>query len=150
MRSAPEMREDSEIWECARSLLPKAKAYTFNQALMDLGATICTARRPFCESCPVAEFCMSRSTVHRGKLGLRKPERSRDGIPNRIYRGRIVEELRGEEGSLSVAVLHKRVGGHLRSNSSPWFESLLVGLQKDGLIRIRGNGSAGGKRVSLA
>jgi len=37
--------------------LPRPRAYDWQQALMDLGATICLARRPLCERCPVAECC---------------------------------------------------------------------------------------------
>jgi A/G-specific adenine glycosylase len=39
---------------------PAAHAYEWNQALFDLGSTICIARRPRCEICPVAEGCPSR------------------------------------------------------------------------------------------
>ena len=46
----------------ARELLPEDKAGTFNQALMDFGATWCTPRSPRCESCPVAETCEALRT----------------------------------------------------------------------------------------
>jgi A/G-specific adenine glycosylase len=46
-------------WAIARHILPRsgAVAYTHNQALMELGALICTARRPECEKCPVRAHC---------------------------------------------------------------------------------------------
>lgn len=50
---------DRALWELAERLLPRGRAYDFNQALMDLGATICTARRPRCEACPLATTCAS-------------------------------------------------------------------------------------------
>ena len=46
----------------ARELLPEDKAGTFNQALMDFGATWCTPRSPRCENCPVAETCEALRT----------------------------------------------------------------------------------------
>ena len=46
----------------ARELLPEGKAGTFNQALMDFGATWCTPHLPRCESCPVAETCEALRT----------------------------------------------------------------------------------------
>ena len=48
-----------EIWALARALLPRSgkTAWEFNQALMDLGATICVARKPRCEICPVRRQC---------------------------------------------------------------------------------------------
>lgn len=49
-----------EIWALARALLPREgrTAWEFNQALMDLGATICIARKPRCELCPVRPACL--------------------------------------------------------------------------------------------
>jgi A/G-specific adenine glycosylase len=54
----------SEIWKLAHELLPKrgSTVWEFNQALMDLGATICVARKPRCERCPVRGNCQSGST----------------------------------------------------------------------------------------
>src|SRR2546427_8717597 len=47
------------VWELARALVPKngKRAWRFNQAMMELGALVCTARRPKCGECPVREGC---------------------------------------------------------------------------------------------
>jgi len=50
---------DRALWDLAARLLPRGGAYDFNQALMDLGATVCTARRPLCRACPLARMCAS-------------------------------------------------------------------------------------------
>jgi len=47
------------IWELAESLVPAGRAYDYNQALMDFGATWCTARKPRCSGCPMKAFCRS-------------------------------------------------------------------------------------------
>src|SRR3989442_1245708 len=49
----------SDIWKLARSLVPKngKRAWKFNQAMMELGALVCTARRPKCGECPVQQGC---------------------------------------------------------------------------------------------
>ena len=47
----------ARLWSFAEHLLPKQDCGTFNQALMELGATICQPRSPQCEACPVAELC---------------------------------------------------------------------------------------------
>lgn len=47
------------LWQYAASILPKGRAGDFNQALMDLGATTCVARRPRCLLCPLTEECQS-------------------------------------------------------------------------------------------
>ena len=45
------------MWELATALLPRRDVYDFNQALMDFGATWCTARKPLCLPCPMQRFC---------------------------------------------------------------------------------------------
>lgn len=61
-------REDAPLneqqsWELARQALPSGQAYAWNQALMDLGATICTATAPACEVCPVQRVCAAYKEV---------------------------------------------------------------------------------------
>ena len=48
---------DREVAETAERVLPEGKAWAWNQALMDLGATVCTSRRPTCLLCPVRAAC---------------------------------------------------------------------------------------------
>jgi len=60
---------DRKLWDLARVLLPTRRrtAWEFNQALMDLGATICTARAPRCSSCPVQGACATGLPLSRGR-----------------------------------------------------------------------------------
>src|SRR5262249_25878468 len=48
------------LWETARSLLPRKGVGDFNQALMELGALVCTARDPHCVDCPLYARCAAR------------------------------------------------------------------------------------------
>jgi A/G-specific adenine glycosylase len=48
-----------QLWQLARLLLPAGKAADFNQALMELGATVCTPRGARCAECPVARHCQA-------------------------------------------------------------------------------------------
>lgn len=48
---------EKRLWEIATLYLPPGEAGEYNQALMDLGATICTPRQPQCTLCPLAEIC---------------------------------------------------------------------------------------------
>ncbi len=50
---------DRALWMLAKALIPRGRAYDFNQGLMDFGATVCTARRPRCPSCPLFRLCAS-------------------------------------------------------------------------------------------
>jgi A/G-specific adenine glycosylase len=47
-RRSPRLRGDKPWWDLAEALVPAGRAYDFNQALMDFGATWCTPRRPRC------------------------------------------------------------------------------------------------------
>ena len=45
------------LWDLARRLVPRRSPGDFNQALMELGATLCSPRKPRCESCPLSRIC---------------------------------------------------------------------------------------------
>jgi A/G-specific adenine glycosylase len=47
------------LWTLSRAVLPHRHVFDFNQALMDLGATVCTARKPKCQPCPMRSKCRS-------------------------------------------------------------------------------------------
>lgn len=49
-----------EIWHLAETLIPHGKAFLFNQALIDFGALICTARDPSCTICLFRDFCKDK------------------------------------------------------------------------------------------
>ncbi len=50
-------KAQARLWGIAEALAPRGRAGDFNQALMDLGATICVPRRPRCPACPVRRWC---------------------------------------------------------------------------------------------
>lgn len=45
------------LWNLSEALIPRGKGYDFNQALMDFGALLCTARDPYCLLCPMKSLC---------------------------------------------------------------------------------------------
>ena len=49
------------LWDVSEALVPSRHGYDFNQALMDLGATVCVARNPKCLVCPMANGCAWRT-----------------------------------------------------------------------------------------
>ena len=53
---------DSEAWRLAGELVPARDPDLFNQALMELGATVCTPRKPACRVCPVRRICAARAS----------------------------------------------------------------------------------------
>jgi A/G-specific adenine glycosylase len=55
-----ESAQERALWELARALLPEEGIEAYTQGLMDLGAGVCTLRRPACERCPLASDCAAR------------------------------------------------------------------------------------------
>lgn len=96
----------------AEAIVPEGDAYRWHQGLMDLGATICTARRPSCDRCPLAADCLSAYPLELELFGARhaaRPEPAIRGEPRRLWRGRFVELLRGERRGMRVGDLIDRL-----------------------------------------
>jgi A/G-specific adenine glycosylase len=68
-----------EIWARATPLVPKAAPGDWNQALMELGATVCTPDSPSCGACPVSKFCVAFKKGIQDELPL--PEKRREPTP---------------------------------------------------------------------
>jgi A/G-specific adenine glycosylase len=60
-----------KLWSLARSIVPSGHAGFFNQALMDLGATICTPKNPDCNHCPVCDLCNARKYNEQNDLPVK-------------------------------------------------------------------------------
>ncbi|XP_026964513.1 adenine DNA glycosylase isoform X4 [Sagmatias obliquidens] len=68
-----------QLWSLAQQLVEPARPGDFNQAAMELGATVCTPQRPLCSQCPVQSLCRARQRVEREQLSAsRSPPGSRD------------------------------------------------------------------------
>jgi A/G-specific adenine glycosylase len=53
------------LWAISEVLVPRKHVFDFNQGLMDLGATVCTARQPKCGCCPMNRSCRSSHIISR-------------------------------------------------------------------------------------
>lgn len=71
---------NARLWQFAEEILPRIGAGRFNQALMDLGSLVCTAKEPKCAECPVAVFCES------AKRGLQTKIPAPQMKPQKEYR----------------------------------------------------------------
>ena len=58
------------LWETAERILPMTRVGDFNQAMMELGALICSPDQPRCDVCPVAEFCQSKRDGSQSRIPL--------------------------------------------------------------------------------
>ncbi len=63
------------LWAAAARLLPDGRPGRFNEALMELGATVCTPRDPRCDACPVASFCVARGSGRERELPVTESKR---------------------------------------------------------------------------
>jgi A/G-specific adenine glycosylase len=65
-----------KLWALAEALLPGDGIEAYTQALMDLGATLCTRSRPRCGDCPVAALCVARGEGRTAELPSPRPRRA--------------------------------------------------------------------------
>ena len=54
----------AQIWQHAQTLLATSRPGDFNQAMMELGATVCVPREPRCPMCPVQKWCVAQQSIH--------------------------------------------------------------------------------------
>jgi A/G-specific adenine glycosylase len=67
-----------ELWQAAEDLLDRKQPGDFNQAMMELGATVCTPRAPACLMCPVVKLCATRGELAAGVKAARQKKREID------------------------------------------------------------------------
>jgi A/G-specific adenine glycosylase len=69
------------LWQLAERLTPSDRVGDYNQAMMDLGATLCTRARPACDRCPLAGSCVARLQGRQSQLPQARPSKR---IPQRV------------------------------------------------------------------
>lgn len=82
-----------QLWELAESLTPKDRCRDYTQAMMDLGATVCTRGQPYCEKCPLQDSCSANGSGKQADYPGRKPRRT---IPVRATTMLIISNPSGE------------------------------------------------------
>ena len=85
------------LWDTAERCTPTARIADYTQAIMDLGATVCTRSRPACEHCPMVKDCVAHQTQRIESLPGRKRARAR---PAREATLLIVESVRDGDASI--------------------------------------------------
>jgi A/G-specific adenine glycosylase len=84
--------EPGEVERMADAVLPVEDAYPWNQALMDLGATVCRVRAPLCLACPLVGVCGGPTAAPRRRAAAAPGAPFRGST--RYYRGRLIDTLR--------------------------------------------------------
>ena len=80
------------LWAIADAATPKERVADYTQAIMDLGATLCTRARPACERCPLSDRCQAFASGRTAELPVRKPRKAK---PERETRMLVVEDPQG-------------------------------------------------------
>jgi len=152
----PKLSND-QMLALAEGVLPGSKAYDWNQALMDLGATTCTSNNPQCVQCPLQEACNAYREMRQHSLfpsgmvlrQLRKVAEKKTTYQaqpftstNRYFRGRIVDHLRSLPAGqrIPLATLGLKIKPEFSDDDLLWLQKLVDGLAKDGLIDCADDG----------
>jgi A/G-specific adenine glycosylase len=130
-------RSVGETERLAEVVLPKPQAYAWNQALMDLGATVCAAGRPKCLMCPLLGVC--RTAGDGVRTVRRVPSGERWQGSQRFYRGRLVDELRALPSGARLIQLGPKVRRDFAEEHRGWLGALARSLAADGLIEVEGS-----------
>ncbi|MBK9711357.1 MAG: A/G-specific adenine glycosylase [Kouleothrix sp.] len=147
---------EARLLEIALAAIPAGQGWAWNQAIMELGALICTSAAPACWRCPLRADCRAyaawRSADEQafgdGQAAVPAPRRrmaERREAPysgsNRFYRGRAIEALRGLPPHTSMPLLD--LGRHVKQgfgdDDLPWLRAVVEGLARDGLLVLDGD-----------
>jgi len=69
-------RVEQRLWQLAQEQLPSRNIGPYTQALMDLGATLCTRARPACTRCPLAQSCQALASAHVSDFPAPRPSKA--------------------------------------------------------------------------
>jgi A/G-specific adenine glycosylase len=113
--------EQKQLQKLAASLIPDKHPGDFNQALMDLGATICKAKNPDCARCPIANLCQARLHDLQNVLPI---TRKAPAIPHRQATATVIRNSKGmllivqRPASGLLASLWKLPGGFIKADEN--------------------------------
>ncbi len=132
----------SEVQALADRAVPAGRGWAWNQAMLDLGATVCRTRSPDCTVCPVAAGCAWRRAgggepdPARGSAGTSTGQSRFEGS-DRQGRGRLVDRLR-RDGRLDPAVMAEAAGW---PDDAARTAAVVASLVRDGLAVEHEDGS---------
>jgi A/G-specific adenine glycosylase len=161
---------DAALLELAQAAVPAGEGWAWNQAIMELGATICSAAAPACWRCPARARCRAYAERQAadeqvfsgegdlagagrggpalqgmGRRGVAERREESYAGSNRYYRGRAVEALRGLPPGVTITLdaLGPQVRPDYGADNAAWLSVLVEGLARDGLARIDEEGCVG-------
>lgn len=136
---------DKEITQLAAELYPRGSSYDYHQGLMDLGATICQAKRVECGQCPLREICntykevLANPTILTEKRVPYKKSKTPFKQTKRFLRGRIIDYLR-EHDRAHLDELLDYIHSCYEDYDKDKALFALEDLVKEGLVNVGGEG----------
>jgi A/G-specific adenine glycosylase len=144
---------EARLLAIARDAVPPGQGWAWNQAIMELGALLCTAAAPACWRCPVQAHCRAYAARRAADEQLFSSESApmpqrlrrlaeRRETPyagsKRFYRGRAIEALRqlGPGEALPLPALGRQIKDGFTDDDMPWLRALADGLARDGLLAL--------------
>jgi A/G-specific adenine glycosylase len=130
----------------ARAALPAGSAHDWNSAMMDVGATICSARAPKCLICPLRDDCAAAPVDAAALAALASGERKRspqEALPfertTRYLRGRIVDRLRDVPPGISLLIddLIASLAEIVPPDRLDEIPAVTEALERDGIVERR-------------
>ena len=142
----PQRANAAQLDALAMALVPAGRGYAFNSALMDLGATLCSARAPKCLLCPLRATCAAAPiesvALARAAAAFGAKRTPQERLPfastTRYVRGRVVDRLRALEPGDAISLLD--LASALEGELAPahrelaTFEAIVSGLERDGFV----------------
>ncbi len=141
-------KSDADLLKLADEVLLQAMSYKlsaadWHAALMDFGSLVCTKRNPKWEICPLTRAGIMKAAYKVPKEQKAESKKQKEPgrmvgskfIPNRIFRGKVVEELRDEEEGLTLPEIGRRICIDWdEAEHAAWLEGVVTGLKKDHLV----------------
>lgn len=132
------LASERDLAALAAGSVPQGQGYEWNQALMELGATVCRARSTECLLCPVSAWCASRGQMQVAfaqALRVKHPKQIAFEQTSRYFRGRIVHLLRSAPpDGLTARELATAIDEQRALADPLWTLVYLPGLIRDGLV----------------
>ena len=140
-------KEEDVLFKLVLKTIPHNKSCNFHNALMDFGSLVCLRAKPLCSICPLQKTChfFPRYQAH-GSTALYVAEKKQEKgisengkhIPNRIFRGRIIEWVRKNNGvETTLSELGHSIKKDYQNKEETWLLSLCEKLEEEGFVKAK-------------
>ncbi len=139
--------EEKELYELVKRTIPAGKSRDLHNALMDFGSLVCTRDTPICGECVLKASCkfFPLYSLDKEKIMFVMEKKREEGmmengrhVPNRIFRGRIVEFVRkNERREITIEELGRAVKKDYVNTEEEWLLGLVKKLEREGMINVK-------------